>query len=139
MRIRSVIGVFFTMILIGLTGCGSRGRSPEMFRVSGVIKLDGSPLKTGTINFTPTDGKNQVAGGTVTNGNYSVQVPPGPAKISISSPKVVGTQKAYDTPDSPTMDIIEEAIPAAYNVDTTLEHNATEAKRDLNFELKSSP
>lgn len=136
MQARSVLS---TVLLIGLAGCGTSVKTPEMHSVSGVIKLDGTPLKSGTINFTPSDGKKPTAGGTVTNGNYTVQVSPGSSKVSISSPKVAGTRKAYDTPDSPTIEIIEEAIPAAYNVNTTLEHSVTGSRRDVNFDLKSSP
>lgn len=140
MQGRTVLSTVATAwVILGLAGCGSSGASPDLVSVSGVIKLDGTPLKSGTINFTPTDGKKPTAGGTILDGSYSAQVPTGPMKISISAPKVIGKKKAYDTPDSAMIDIVEEAIPPAYNASSKLEHNVTAAKSDLNFDLKSTP
>ena len=138
MRIRSVFCLLSSVaMIVALAGCGDSGDSLERLSVSGVVKLDGQPLESGTISFTPSDGMNPTSGGTISKGRYSVEVPPGQMKISISSPKVVGKQKAYDTPDSPEIDITEDAVPANYNANTTLEHTVTESINDLDFGLKS--
>jgi len=110
-----------------------------MVKLAGSVQLDGQPVKSGTISFIPSDGKNPATGGTIADGHYQAQVPLGPMQISISSPQVTGVQKAYDTPDSPLLEISEEMIPAIYNANTTLEHTVSAAKDDLNFDLKSTP
>jgi len=138
MRFRSCCcSVTSAFLLMGLAGCGGSESKIKTVEIAGTVRFDGEPVKSGMVNFLPTDGKNPSTGGTILDGEYTAQVPSGPMQITISSPVVVGKRKAYDTPDSPMIDVVEELIPAAYNVETTLEHTVTESKLDLNFDLKS--
>ena len=69
----------------------------------------------------PTDPtKGGTAGATIKDGKFTADVPVGELRVEISAPKVVGKRKAYDTPDSPTVDIVEDLIPARYNVNSEL-------------------
>ena len=117
-----------------LSGCGG---NDGMATVAGSVTLDGKPIETGAILFVPLDGKAPTAGGNVTNGQYSVRVPLGAMKVSISAPKVVGKKKLYDTPDSPEMPITVEALPARYNAQTELQVTVTARTAPQNFELRS--
>ena len=89
-------------------------------RVSGKVQVGGKALEKGAIQFVPADGKTTTAGGEITGGSYSVRVPVGSMKVSISAPKVVGTKKIYPKADSPEMPITAEALPARYNTESKL-------------------
>ena len=134
---RVVTGCLLLAMSIGLTGCGGP-KPPPTAIVSGSITLDGAPLEEGSITFVPSDGNGATAGAPIVGGNYSATVPLGPKRVEIRAPKVVGSRKTYDTPDSPTIDIIEELIPAEYNNDSKLTTTVTVSKSDGNFELKSA-
>src|SRR4051794_34250251 len=96
-----------------LGGCSAKSNRGT---VTGNVTLDGQPLKSGLIRFEPADGKTPTADALITDGKFSASVPPGDKKISISATKVVGTKRVYETPDSPTVDVTQELLPAKYNV-----------------------
>ncbi|HEY3391672.1 MAG TPA: hypothetical protein VGK58_03120 [Lacipirellulaceae bacterium] len=104
--------------------------------VSGTVTLDGQPLKSGLIRFIPADGRTPTAEATITDGEYSAQVPLGEKRVSISAPKIVGKRKAYETADSPSVDIVEELLPARYNVTSELTLNVTGGRQDAEFKLE---
>ena len=85
--------------------------------------------------FIPADGNTQTTGGTIAQGRYQVEVPPGLMKVSISAPKVVGKKKIYDTPDSPEMSVTQEAVPARFNEQTELTLQVIEGKNEKDFDL----
>jgi hypothetical protein len=125
------------LLLLFLVGCGGGGSGPETFTVSGNVSLDGKPIEKGTISFVPADGKGPTAGAVIKDGAYTAKVTAGSKKVTIVAPKVVGTRKLYDTPDSPTTEEIKESIPAKYNSKTTLTANIQGDASDQNFPLKS--
>ncbi len=127
---------FVVVALIGaIAGCSADAKHGT---VGGTVTLDGEPLSAGLIRFVPVDGQTATADATIADGKYTARVPVGNKRVSISAPKVVGKRKAYETPDSPTIDIVEELLPARYNVESelTLEVKAGEQEPPL-FELKS--
>ena len=66
------------LLLLGL-GCGSRGT------VTGTVSYKGTPIPAGTIVFTPDSGEPAV-NAPIADGKYTAdKVPPGPAKVSVSS------------------------------------------------------
>lgn len=136
-RVACLAAAMFVFLTLG--GCTGGAKSPALAKLAGSVKIDGQPLQSGTINFVPSDGKSATSGGTIKDGRFTARVPLGPMRILISSPKVTGQRKAYDTPDSPMIDIVEEALPAAYNTQSTLECVVTADKSDLNFDLKGAP
>ena len=118
--------------LLALAGCGAREG-----QVGGTVKVDGKLLEKGSILFVPIDGKSSTSGGEISNGRYSVKVPVGPMKVSISAPKVVGKKKIYPTPDSPEMPITQEALPGRYNEQTELKLDVQPGKNEKDFDLQS--
>jgi hypothetical protein len=50
---------------------------------------------------------------------------------------VIGKKKAYDTPDSPTVDVVEELVPARYNSQSELRMTITEGPQEKAFDLQS--
>jgi hypothetical protein len=115
-------------------GCTSK---PAKGSVEGVVTLDGKPLEEGLIRFVPTDGATPSADATIFHGKFSATVPPGEKKVTISASKVVGNRKAYDTPDSPTVDIVEELLPRRYNADSNLSLTVTSGVQSAEFKLTS--
>jgi hypothetical protein len=101
------------------------------------VTLDGEPLKSGVIRFVPADGQTATADSMITDGKYSASVPPGEKQISISSPKVTGQRRVYETPDSPTVDTVQELVPAKYNAKTELTLTVNAGSQEKDFPLKS--
>jgi hypothetical protein len=113
--------------------------SPPTVTVAGAVKLDGSPLETGTILFEPRDGATRPAQTTIEAGQYSLEVEPGPKIVRINSQKVVGQEAVYPgDPESPQIDKLEEQVPAQFNSQTTLEQDISAAADDVNFDLTSN-
>jgi hypothetical protein len=87
------------------------------------------------IRFVPVDGKSQPADAIITSGKFTAIIPVGDVRVEVTSPKVVGKLKMYDTPDSPTVDRIEEAIPPKYNVSSELKMTVPKGKTEKQFDL----
>lgn len=135
MRLHHLLGsAALALLLFVQAGCGGSGGMSE---VTGTVTLDDKLLESGAISFIPVDGQSTTAGGEIKQGHYSVQVPPVAMKVSISSPKVVGKKKLYDTPDSPTMDVTQEAVPAKYNEQTELQIDVKSGANKQDFKLQS--
>src|SRR5262245_375252 len=134
MRIRGAAwrgGAF--VALLALAGCDS---GPPTAEVKGTVKVDGKLGEKGTIGFSPVDGKTPTAGGEIKDGQYAVKVPVGLMKVSISVPRVVGHKKIYPTPNSPVMPVTEEALPARYNEQTTLQLEVKSGTNEKDYDLK---
>jgi hypothetical protein len=124
------------LFVASLAGCGDSDGA-EKHTISGTVTLDGEPVENGTITFVPADGVGPTAGAPIENGQYTAEVPPGSKKVEIRAAKVVGQRKLYDTPDSPTGDVVEELIPEKYNAKTTLTADVQGEDTDRNFSLQS--
>ena len=134
MNYRNSQRVVLCFALALLAGCDSQSAQGT---VEGKVTLDGAPLKSGLIRFVPTDGQTPTADATITDGSFRATVPPGEKRVSISAPKVVGTQKMYNTPDSPTVDKIEELLPARYNANSELVFKVEVGSQSHDFALQS--
>jgi hypothetical protein len=135
MKLRTIQLTAVCLAFAGTAGCSSDSSKGT---VSGTVTLDGQPLKSGLIRFIPADGRTPTAEATITDGEYSAQVPLGEKRVSISAPKIVGKRKAYETADSPSVDIVEELLPARYNVTSELTLDVTGGGQDAEFKLESA-
>jgi hypothetical protein len=122
------------MLVFAASGCSSETSHGT---VHGMVKLDGEPLANGLIRFLPADGRSPTAEATITDGNFNAPVPVGEKRVSISAARVVGTRKAYETLDSPTIDVVEELLPARYNVRSELTLTVKPGRQQQDFELNS--
>jgi hypothetical protein len=126
------------MLLIALVvapstpGCSSE---TPLSTVKGTVTLDGQPLASGLINFVAVDAGASTTEATITAGQYEAVVSPGEKRVEIRAPKVTGKQKMYDTPDSPSVDIVAELLPPRYNVDSTLTMTVEDGEQEKSFEL----
>src|SRR5262245_49082631 len=132
---RSFLSAFAIIGAFVFVGCTSEvGR----VTVKGKVTLDGKTIENGLVEFIPADGKTPTAkGGAIVAGQYSADVVPGDVIVRISSAKVVGKKKRYDTPDSPIDDVTEEAIPKKYNEESILNEKISAERKEVNFDLKS--
>jgi hypothetical protein len=127
------VGAFLLLTgVFAFAGCSDQSTA----EVSGMVRVDGNPVETGSIMFVPADGIGSTAGGEIKDGKYSVRVPVGKMKVSISSPKLVRMKKLYNTPDSPEMPWNEEALPKRYNEQTELELDVTPGSNKKDWDLQ---
>ena len=123
--------------ILGLAGCGS---GPATADVSGSASVDGVPIEDGHISFFPADGQGATAGGLIKAGKYEVKgAPVGKMKVVVSSSKVVGKKKVYDTPDSPEMPVTKEVLPTKFSSPglTELTYDVKSGKNEKNWDLPS--
>lgn len=131
----------FMLLLAGLVSCtltAGCSRDTKRGDISGTVTLDGQPIKSGLIRFVPAAGQTASADTNIEDGKFSAKVPPGDKTVQISASKVVGKKKVYETPDSPTVDIVQELIPAKYNLQSTLKFTVAPGSQEKSFELTSS-
>jgi hypothetical protein len=129
MRRNRLAGLVIACVL--LAGC----EGSKFADVAGTVTLDGEPIADGSITFIPSDGQTPTAGGKIKDGKYAASVPIGTMKVAISYPKVSGTKKLYDTPDSPVGYLYKEAVPARYNEQTELVLEVKAGRNTKDWEL----
>lgn len=135
--------VGFAALLALSIGCGG---GPER-QIHGVVTMDGKPLESGEIQFTPTGGSaGPTAGSTITNGAYFIPavaqgVRAGNAySVSISS--MAGSGRMAPDPNAPTgqRELLVDVIPARYNTESILSItiSADKSVNVFDFPLTSS-
>jgi hypothetical protein len=125
--------VILTLVL-ALSGCGGPGY--EIADLSGQVTVDGAPVETGTIIFTPLDG-NRGPGVTVpiAAGRYQAAgVPRGRVRVDFNATRETG--KMVDFFGKPTPEI-ENVIPKQYHAGLQIEVAGENGTRD--FKLTSKP
>ena len=122
------------ILTTAIAGCSSK---PAGGTVKGTVTLDGQPLAAGQILFVAADQNAQSAEATITAGQFEALVPPGEKRVEIRAPKVTGKRKMYDTPDSPTVDVTVELLPAKYNVNSELKMTVDGSTQEQKFDLLS--
>jgi len=106
--------------------------------VTGQVTFDGQPVKDGHVSFTPVDGKGQTGGAPIADGRFKAeQVPATKMKVALHGNKVIGTRKAYDTPESPVMPDVVELLPPKYNFNSELTLDVKRGSQDVKYDLKS--
>ena len=112
--VRGSILLFCAVLVAGCSAPTDKGT------VQGSVTLDGQPLATGLVRFVPKEGGTATADAPIAEGKFTAVVPMGEMRVEITAPKVTGKRKMYETPDSPTVDIVGELLPARYNVRSEL-------------------
>lgn len=129
LRFRGCVALLAVAVLAGCSSEGTKGT------VEGTVTFNSQPLQEGLIRFVPIDGQSQPADATIAGGKFTANVPVGEVRVEITSPKVVGQVRMYNTPDSPTADKIEELIPPKYNVKSELKMKVAKGKTEQPFDL----
>jgi hypothetical protein len=134
-KIRAASFVGFLAVLVAIVGCEG-DHAPV---VKGAVQFDGQPIEKGSINFVPIDGNSNTAGGEIINGAYSVKVPQGVMKVTITWSKDSGRRKKlYGGPDSPERPLFDQVIPAKYSdmQQTELQYEVTPGENIKDWDLK---
>jgi len=126
------------MLLLLAAGCSSKGT------ISGKVTYQGKPLTAGTVTFVPEQGGGAFMG-YIREGQYKVEdVPPGSAKIAVSTPvasnRFIG--KMQPPPevlksavrDMPSADAAKQAVPEAVPIPSRFENPDTSG---LTYTVKS--
>ena len=128
-------------VALAVAGCGGGDGIPHE-PVSGKVTLDGSPVDTGLITFTPEDISKPAAGTAIKNGSYSISRSEGPSsgphKVGISSRKPTGKKlKSVDFPGT-FVEEMRESLPPQYNSDSRLGVDVKHGGENrFDFELSS--
>jgi hypothetical protein len=128
-----------------IAGCGGETDERPRQAVSGEVKIDGGPLKSGMIQFNPTEPGLAVPGtAVITDGTYALSTSeglvPGPYLVAVTSAPAPSTAPAAGTMPGDPVPPPKEPIPSIYNAKTELKANVTkEGPNTFNFELKSKP
>jgi hypothetical protein len=130
------IGLCAALVLTAAGGCTAK--KPVVF---GLVTLDGKPVENGSIQFFPVAGDGQTSAAMIApDGRYRLEASPTTMKVVISASKVVGHRKMYDNvPDSPTVEVLDEVLPARYSDMNKSELRLTvvPGENEANFELHS--
>jgi hypothetical protein len=130
--------LFFLTICaaISLAGCTAE----KTASIHGKVTLDNEPVANGSIVFLPTSGAGKKAAAAVEHGLYSIsasdQLPAGSYRVEISWRKPTGRQISSADPGIMT-DETREAIPARYNIESTLTTEFAGGEVEKNFDLLS--
>jgi hypothetical protein len=91
--------------------------------VSGAVKLEGQPLKDGSIDFVPLDGQDTQSGAGITNGTYSVPrdhgLKPGKYLVRLTSGDGKTPDREEDIAGPSSSNIVSvDRIPPEWNTDS---------------------
>jgi hypothetical protein len=138
---RLVVFLAIAAAAVSTAGCGPSG--PQRAEVSGIVTLDGQPVKEGSINFFPTDGnKGPEAGGEIKDGKYHIPRAQGPVlganRVELRSFQKSGRRIQDPTAKQGTLtEEITNVFPPQYNSESTLVKEIQQGKNDISFEIKS--
>ncbi|UUO08960.1 hypothetical protein M4951_11720 [Blastopirellula sp. J2-11] len=82
---KSMVGMWRICAPLALMSLFALGcsRGPETFAISGQVTLDGKPLHSGSVVFSPIDGSEFVASGKVVDGSYKLDCISGEKLVQI--------------------------------------------------------
>ena len=125
---------FLICVIFAFAGCGG----PPLQTVSGVITLDGKPLKNATLMFQSEDESTYAMADTDETGRYELLqddvtagLPVGKYLVTIST--LVPPNDQTDPPDPGH----PELVPARYNVESELYREVTAGENTIDFKLES--
>ena len=112
-------------IAILVTGCGGASDAPQLAAVSGVVLLDGQPLKKGSIQFTPDSSKGTTGrmalGEIKPDGKFvlGTTVPGDGARVGFHKVAVNCFDSTPFNPNNPAQSTTKWLIPEKYGDDRT--------------------
>jgi hypothetical protein len=129
------LSVLTTFVLLAATGCGT-GRVP----LTGEVKFDGTPIDDGTITFVAEGADAAKYGAHVEDGKYKFdkETGPMPGKYKVEVTWLKKTGRKVSTGDGEVRDEKANALPAKFNVQTTLTAEVKSGSTKMDFPLTSS-
>ncbi len=133
MKKRQLFVIIF-LAALAIVGCS---RSGDRLAASGTVTLDGKPLESGSINFSPVDSSTNGSGGMVKNGEFEIAADSGlPAgKYSVT---ILAFSPTGRTVRDPQMGDRPEMAPVRFKEAGTLEAAVTaDGSNQFEFKLTS--
>jgi hypothetical protein len=127
-------------VLLLAAGCGGGDGFGARHAVSGKVTLDGGPMKTGTVVFSPAaDGPS--ARGDVFDGAYSIRQSEGPGagpyRVEVYSVQPTG-KKVYDAGERQTIEETVNLVAPEFNANSTLKLDVpASGSVEYNIDVKS--
>lgn len=138
-HLRSSGALLLAVMTVALIGCG-KTEAPR-YRVAGVVKYKGEPVKAGTITFRSVDGQSNGVGN-ILNGDYDIPatsgLPTGKYQVTVSypDPKAPAAPPEGNMPGD-SMALPKDLLPAKYNSKSELSAEIKAVDRnEANFDLK---
>lgn len=115
--------------MICFIGCGPKG--PKRVQISGTVTFDGEPVEQGMIKFESVGDGEVSDGGTIENGQFTIEVTTGQKKVHVKGTKVIG-QYERDPQMNPGVMVDQlEDLPIPWN----LTKDVTVEKKGQTFEI----
>lgn len=125
--------LLFNSLLSWVAGCNKS----DLNSVSGVVTLDGQPLKEGTIQFAPADGKAPSQAAMIQDGKFSTELRRTNYKVEMHATKFIDTGAKLDEKGPGGGPTAVELLPSRYNVQSELTLKIDGSRSDVRFDLKS--
>jgi len=125
--------LLFSFLLFVVAGCNKS----DLNSVSGVVTLDGQPLKEGTIQFAPVDGKAPSQAAVIQDGKFATELHRTNYKVEIHATKFVDTGAKLDEKGPGGGPVAVELLPPRYNAQSELTLKVDGPRGDAGFNLKS--
>src|SRR4051812_15624821 len=133
---RTWVAASLLVALLLLAGCAPDATVGD---VTGTVKLDDVAIAEGQITFTPVDGKAQVTGTEIIDGQYAAKrVPVGAMKVTITAPKIIGKEKRENAPDKRFKITAVETVPAKYNEKSELTFDVQPGANSKDWVLRTN-
>ena len=122
-----------------LAGCGGAPTPSNVGRVSGHVTLEGQPLPSALVTFSPVEqGATSSLGRTDEDGNYTLVYAQGVDGAHIGQHRVSITTFDEGDPDGdPPRPAVAEKVPAKYNYQTELTADVKAGENSIDFPLKN--
>jgi hypothetical protein len=135
-----------TLLLAGLALCSPwlPGCSGPQAEVSGTVRLNGSPIKEGAINFIPTGGNHgPSAGAIIRDGKYHIPRSKGATvgKNLVELRAFLDTGRQVQDPTGPRGTLVKErimAFPPEYNDRSTLVREVQLGSNTFDFDIQTT-
>jgi hypothetical protein len=126
---RLFVATCLAVLALALSGCDS---GPKMYDVQGEVTLDGHPVPAGDIRFLPEETRFGPDAGKFKDGKYLIKAREGRKRVEIwATREVPGKKGPMGEP------LLEDIVPAKYNIKTTLTIDVGPGKTTHDFPLKS--
>lgn len=132
-RLMNVLSL--VMLAVAAAGCGGGNKGPALYKVSGAITFDGTPIEEGRIQFRKTEGDGRAYGGEIKNGSYSLQCEAGKMSVSVTASRIIPGKFDKSNPDDEPQPVGEMYIPKKYNDNTELTAEVKPSANDIPFTL----
>lgn len=136
--------VLWVSVIVSM-GCGKK---VERTAVSGVVSLDGEPVKDGQVSFEPAQGASgKMEFGIIADGKYSIPeqfgLAPGEYLVRITGNRATGKMAEPDAfteaSQENSLEIMEQYIPPQFNTGSNLKVQIEPVEHvEQNFELESN-